>query len=161
MSRLDMFIDRMEAQRRCLNHAVDMIRDVPGPVFELGLGNGRTYDHLRELFPDRDIFVFERKVACHPSCIPPDSHLFLGEVTDTLEEVRPRFRNQVALLHTDLGGHSEEKNIAFAQKLSPLLEPLMAEGGIIVGSDQLYVESWQTLELPDGVKPKWGHVYKA
>lgn len=156
-----MFIDRMQAQRRCINAAVDLIRDVPGPIFELGLGNGRTYDHLRVAFPNREIFVFERKVASHPSCVPPDSHLFLGEVLDMLDEVRPRFREQVAMIHTDLGGHDEEKNIAFAHELSPLLEPLMASGGIIVASDELYVDAWKVLDLPDGVKPKWGHMYQA
>ena len=155
-----MFIDRMEAQRLCLNWAVDAIRDVPGPVFELGLGNGRTYDHLREKFPNRDIFVFERKVASHPTCVPPDSHLFLGEVLELLFEMRNRFKAQVALIHTDLGGHNEEKNIAFARKLSPLLEPLMCKNGIVVASDTLYVDAWENVALPAGVKPKWGHLYR-
>ena len=63
MSRLDSFIRRVSAQRDCLNAAADLIRDVPGPVLEFGLGNGRTYDHLRSLLPERTIFVFERQVA--------------------------------------------------------------------------------------------------
>ncbi|MCH8923260.1 MAG: hypothetical protein IIA67_08960, partial [Planctomycetes bacterium] len=70
MSRLDINIRRLEAQRACLNLAAEMIRDLPGPVFELGLGNGRTYDHLRAALPEREIFVFEREVAAHPDCIP-------------------------------------------------------------------------------------------
>lgn len=156
-----MFIDRMEAQRRCLNWAQEAIQDVPGPVFELGLGNGRTYDHMREVFPNRDIFVFERKIASHPSCVPPDSHLFLGEVVEKLVEVRARFDGQVALLHTDLGGHNPEKNIIFARKLSPLLEPLMKAGGIVIATDAMYVDAWTQLDLPDGVKPMWGHLYRA
>ncbi|MGH6887075.1 MAG: class I SAM-dependent methyltransferase, partial [Geminicoccales bacterium] len=49
MSRLDSFIRRLEAQRACLDLAAARIADLPGPVLELGLGNGRTYDHLREL----------------------------------------------------------------------------------------------------------------
>ena len=60
MSRLDSFIRRLEAQRACLGFVAGQIRDVAGPVLEFGLGNGRTYDHLRELLPERDIFVFER-----------------------------------------------------------------------------------------------------
>jgi hypothetical protein len=52
MSRLDSLIRRIRAQRACLNRAADLIKGVPGPVLELGLGNGRTYDHLRELMPD-------------------------------------------------------------------------------------------------------------
>ena len=31
-----------------------------GPVIELGLGNGRTYDHLRERLPGRRIIAFDR-----------------------------------------------------------------------------------------------------
>ncbi len=66
MSRLDSFIRRLEAQRACLAVAAEMIGDLEGPVFELGLGNGRTYDHLRELLPGREIFVCERHLAPHP-----------------------------------------------------------------------------------------------
>ena len=51
MSRLDSFIRRLEAQRACLALAAGRIGGLPGPVLELGLGNGRTYDHLRELLP--------------------------------------------------------------------------------------------------------------
>ena len=72
MSRLDSFIARMQAQRDCLNSLKPLIDALPGPILEVGLGNGRTYDHLRQLFPGRDIYVFERKVAAHPECIPPD-----------------------------------------------------------------------------------------
>ncbi len=53
-----------------------------GPILEVGLGNGRTYDHLRDLFPRRDIYVFERQVAAHPDCVPPDDRLFLGEARE-------------------------------------------------------------------------------
>ncbi len=60
MSRLDSFIRRLKAQRACLGLAAELIRDVPGPLLELGLGNGRTYDHLREIMPGREIYVFER-----------------------------------------------------------------------------------------------------
>jgi hypothetical protein len=54
MSRLDSFIRRLEAQRACLGYAAAQIRAIAGPVLELGLGNGRTYDHLRELLPERE-----------------------------------------------------------------------------------------------------------
>ena len=47
MSRLDSFIARMQAQRDCLNYLKPVIAAVPGPILEVGLGNGRTYDHLR------------------------------------------------------------------------------------------------------------------
>jgi hypothetical protein len=76
----------MLAQRDCLNFAAWAIAEIPGPVLELGLGNGRTYDHLRELLPDRDIYVFEKVVNSFTSCTPPKNRLFLGEVTDMLTQ---------------------------------------------------------------------------
>jgi hypothetical protein len=51
MSRLDSFIRRLTAQRDILNSIVDLVGETQGPVLEFGLGNGRTYDHLRERFP--------------------------------------------------------------------------------------------------------------
>src|SRR5258708_26085149 len=82
MSRRDSFIARMQAQRDCLNFLKPAVEALPGPILEVGLGNGRTYDHLRDLFPGREIYVFERKVAAHPDCIPPDDRLFLGEARE-------------------------------------------------------------------------------
>ena len=84
MSRLDSFIRRLEAQRACLDHAAQLIGGLPGNVLEFGLGNGRTYDHLRSRFSGREIYVFDRQVAAHPDCIPPSDRLFIGEFLDTL-----------------------------------------------------------------------------
>ena len=58
MSRLDIFINRMVSQRACLNAAAEQTAKMPGPVFELGLGNGRTYHHMVEIMAGRDIYVF-------------------------------------------------------------------------------------------------------
>ncbi|MFN9941622.1 MAG: class I SAM-dependent methyltransferase, partial [bacterium] len=67
MSRLESFIRRLEAQRRCLDWAAQAIAGYPGAVLELGLGNGRTYDHLRDrLGPARAIYAFDRQLAAHP-----------------------------------------------------------------------------------------------
>ena len=79
MSRLDSFIRRMQAQRDCLNDAVRRLADIPGPVLDLGLGNGRTFDHLRETMPDREVFVFDRVVNSNPKSTPDRDHIFLGE----------------------------------------------------------------------------------
>ncbi len=86
MSRLDSFIRRLEAQRACLGLAAAQIRDLPGPVLEFGLGNGRTYDHLRELLPGREIFVFDRQLNAHPDCRPDAVYFFLGNIHETLPQ---------------------------------------------------------------------------
>jgi len=147
-SRLDLFIDRMVSQRACLGWAA--AHAPVGPVFELGLGNGRTYDHLRGLLPGREIFVFERSVASHPDSTPPDEALILGDVRETLPQTLTRRGADAALVHADLGGHDRAKNDAFARFVSPLIEPLMAPGGLMVSSDRMYFEGMVELPLPEG-----------
>ncbi len=88
MSRLDSAIRRLEAQRAAIDHAAQLIKNVPGPVLELGLGNGRTYDHLRLRLPHRHIYAFDRQVAAHPDCIPAAPYLLLGDFNDTLKQAR-------------------------------------------------------------------------
>ncbi|WP_425044587.1 class I SAM-dependent methyltransferase [Primorskyibacter sp. S87] len=148
MSRLDLFIDRMVSQRACLDHAIAETAGLTGPVFELGLGNGRTYHHMLERIEGRDIYVFERAVASHPDSTPSEDALILGDVTETLPEAFERFGPSASLVHADLGGHNREKNDIFARKVSPLIEPLLAEGGIMVSSDRMYFQSLTELALP-------------
>ncbi len=150
MSRLDHFINRMTSQRACLNFAAARTAQMPGPVFELGLGNGRTYHHMVEIMPDRDIFVFEHAVASNPASTPPDDMLVLGDVYETLPQALERFGATASLIHADLGGHNLEKNDAFARAVSPLIEPLLAKGGLMVSSDRMYFETLMEMDLPEG-----------
>lgn len=161
MSRLDSFIRRMQAQRACLDWAVDRIAGRPGPVLELGLGNGRTYDHLREKLPGRDIYVFDRRVKAHPDCIPPDDRLFLGEVVDTLRLAGIRLGPTAVLIHTDLGTGDQAANVLLSQQISPLLPPLLAPGGFVVANHELFVSEWQQLTEPPGVSPGRYYLYRA
>lgn len=141
MSRLDSVIRRLEAQRACLGLAADLIdgrgggNPIDGVVLELGLGNGRTYDHLREILPDRAIYVFDRQLAAHPDCRPDTDHLFLGEMAETLPQAAAHFPARAALVHLDIGSGDvaeTERNKCGVE--SPLLE-LLAKGGVVV-SDQ-------------------------
>jgi hypothetical protein len=153
VSRLDSFIRRVSAQRDCLNLAADLIRDIPGPVIELGLGNGRTYDHLRELFPDREIFVFDRRVAAHPDCIPDDDHMLLGDITETLPAAGRIIGAPVALAHCDMGTGEKDSNAKLAAFIAPAVSALMAPGGIVLSDQEYNVDGWTALPLPDGVRP--------
>lgn len=153
MSRLDSFIRRVSAQRDCLNLAAGLVAGVPGPVLELGLGNGRTYDHLRELFPDREIFVFDRRVAAHPACIPDDDHLFLGDIAETLPAALDRIGAKAALAHCDMGTGEKDSNAKLAAFIAPAVGALMAPGGIVISDQQYSVPGWTALTLPDGVRP--------
>jgi hypothetical protein len=153
MSRLDSFIRRLEAQRACLNRAAELIRDIDGVVLELGLGNGRTYDHLRELFPDREIFVCERQVAAHPDCVPPPERLILGDMRETLPAARAHLGNRVALAHFDVGTGDAAANLAIAADLTPQIVPLLCPGGVLVSDPAINAAGLAELPLPDGIKP--------
>jgi S-adenosyl-L-methionine methyltransferase len=160
MSRLDSFIARMEAQRDCLNFLKPRIDALAGPIFEVGLGNGRTYDHLRVLFPGRDIYVFERRVAAHPDCIPPDDRLFLGEAQASIKLAADRLGANAALIHTDLGTGDQVANRAMASWLGPALDTLAARGGYVLANQPLEVGRWQRLPEPPGVPKDRYFLYK-
>ena len=151
MSRLDSFIARMQAQRDCLNFLQPAVQALAGPILEVGLGNGRTYDHLRDLFPGRDIYVFERKVAAHPDCIPPDDRLFLGEAREAIPRAARELGASAALIHTDLGTGDHQANMAMGQWLGPALDALAAPGGYVLANQPLDVSRWHRLPEPPGV----------
>jgi len=133
--------------------ARDLIADLPGPVLELGLGNGRTYDHLRELFPDREIFVFDRRVAAHPDCIPDDDHMILGDITYTLASAADRLGGRAALAHCDIGTGEKESNARLIAAIAPLVNALMLPGGIVCSDQEYTVANWAAQPLPDGMRP--------
>ena len=161
MSRLDSFIRRLEAQRACLDHAARLVADLPGPVLELGLGNGRTYDHLRQLLPERTICVFERRVAAHPACIPPEQDLILGDLRETLPAARARFPGTAALAHMDIATGEIEVSLALAAALAPLLAPLLRLGAVVVSEPPLAVAGWVALPPPQSVGAGRYHLYRA
>ncbi|WP_456388819.1 class I SAM-dependent methyltransferase [Profundibacter sp.] len=150
MSRLDIFIDRMTSQRACINFAAQATADLAGPVFELGLGNGRTYHHLCKVITGRDIYVFEREVASNPASTPPADRTILGDVFETLPQALQRFGATASFIHADLGGHNLQKNDEFARKISPYIEPLLAVGGMMVASDRMYFDALCEIEIPEG-----------
>ncbi len=160
MSRLDSFLRRLLAQRGCLNDAVALVGDRPGPVFELGLGNGRTYDHLRELCPQREIFVFERQVSAHPDCVPDAEHLFEGELADTLAAAGPRFAGKVVLVHADLGSGQAGRDAQTATLVSARLPAFLAPGAVIVSDQKLSLSAAEALPLPVDVQPGRYFMYR-
>ena len=161
MSRLHSAIRRLQAQMACLDRAAGMIAPVAGPVFELGLGNGRTFDHLRTILPEREIFVFEARVNAHPDCIPDDAHLFLGDLRDTLPAAAERFAGRVALIHSDIGTGDAARNAAFAAWLSVELIRFLAPGAMVASDQELVALARMAAPLPDGVEPGRYFLYRA
>jgi hypothetical protein len=160
VSRLDINIRRLKAQRTCLDLAATLIRTLPGPVFEFGLGNGRTYDHLREVLPGREIFVFERDVAAHPDCIPDEAHLYLGDFHDTLPRAAARFGRSVALVHADVGSANPERDKRLATFIANHLPPVLLPGGIVAADRDVAFAGAQALDLPEGIEPGVYFMYR-
>jgi hypothetical protein len=160
MSRLDSFIRRMMAQRACLDRAADLIRDTPGPALELGLGNGRTYDHMRETMPKREIYVFERQVAAHADCVPPAEYLILGDARETLPMMWDRLPRTAALAHFDMGTGDVSANHRLAAELAPLVAPLLKSGAVVVSEPPIDLPGWRALPLPVGVREGRYHLYR-
>ena len=152
MSRLDSVIRRLQAQRACLDQAAGLVAGLPGPVLELGLGNGRTYDHLREICPDREIFVFERAMAAHPDCVPDQAHLLLGDIHETLPAAAARFGRKCPLIHADIGTGEAESNARIAAFVSEWLPRILMPGGVVVSDQEMRFAGGAPLPLPQGVK---------
>lgn len=105
MSRLDSHIRKKIAQRDGINLAARWLAQEDGILVEFGLSTGRSYSHLVERFPGREIFCFDREDETHPDSRPPADHLILGEFSDVLKDptLEARFVGQVILLHIDIG----------------------------------------------------------
>lgn len=160
MSRLDSFIRRLEAQRACIDFAARPGNVPQGPIFELGLGNGRTFDHLRECFRGRDIYVFEREVRAHPDCVPDPAHLMLGDILETLPPAVLRFRARVAFVHSDLGSGDEGRDRSSALKIAPLLAEAVAPGGLVASDQAMVIAGWQALPPPPGIAESRYFLYR-
>jgi len=148
MSILDSMLRRLAAQRDGLNWAAEKIAEQSGDVLYLGLGNGRTYDHLRVIMPQRRIWVIDRVLQCHPSCTPPEADLLLGEAEPMLRRLTD-LSVQVRLAHYDFGQGIKEDDVAEAARLSPAIASVMAPGGFIVSGQPLV--GFEQIDGPDTI----------
>jgi hypothetical protein len=157
MSRLDSFLRRMSAQRDGLNWIAPRLNDINGDIIEMGLGNGRTYDHLRELFPTRRIWVIDREINCHPSCVPPADLFLQGEAEAGLNQLADQ-GVRVALIHYDFGSGTDSVDQAESQRLSPLLAKVLAKGGYAISGQPL--TGFSQFDGPADIDPSRYMFYK-
>lgn len=148
MSRLDSFIRRLKAQRSVLNWAADFAAGNDGLILELGLGNGRTYDHLRARLPGRDIHVFERSPSPNPRSMPPQHLLIIGEMEQTLPAFAARHGAAAILIHVDVTtGVPMRDRVAFAW-LPGQVAALVQPDGLIVSGWPLDDPAFEAVPLP-------------
>ena len=148
MSRLDSAIRRLNSQKIALEWAARQVAQLDGIILELGLGNGRTYDHLREILPNRDIYVFERKIAAHPDCIPEEKFQFLGDFRDSLPKANKKLGANSILAHLDIGTGEKKASKQLAEQIGPLVLSLMKRESIIVSDQELTAWSYMRIDPP-------------
>ena len=136
MSRLESMRRRLTAQIDGLNWAAADVAPRSGDAVELGLGNGRTYDHLREIMPQRRIWVIDRAMMAHPSCVPTQADYLEGEATEMLRRIIDG-GHPVILAHYDLSKGVPEEDAALAASVAPLLEEMVTPGGLVVSGQVL------------------------
>lgn len=158
MSRLDSMLRRLTAQRDGLNWAARQIEGVEGEVLDLGLGNGRTYDHLREILPARRIWVMDRALQCHPDSTPPAEDFLQGEAEPMLQKLAARGRT-IVLAHYDFGRGIKTEDVAEAARLSPLIAQVMRPGGMLISGQPLV--GFEQITGPDSIAPDRYLFYRA
>ena len=160
MSRLDSFIRRVTAQKLCLEACAREITGLPGAVVELGLGNGRTFDHLREILPDREIYVVERQPRAHPSCTPDERHLIIGDLAQTLPGLGERLSDRAVLLHSDIGCGDPQIDATTSRTISHHLPGFLASGAWIASDQRLSAAGLEEHPLPTDVAVGRYFVYR-
>lgn len=158
MSRLESMRRRLSAQIDGINWAAQKIAQLDGDVLEMGLGNGRTYDHLRQELPDRRIWVIDRILKCHPSCIPPAQDFLEGEAEPMLTRLAREGR-KMAMAHYDFGYGIKEKDVEEGRRLSPLIGAVMAQGGLVLSQQPLV--GFEQITGPDTIAPDRYLFYRA
>lgn len=163
MSRLESLVRRLEAQRSCLDWAMQESEPRNGLILEFGLGNGRTYDHLRRNLPGREIYVFERELA-RQTLLPDDTHLILGDIRESLSPFSAQHRGSADLIHSDIGSGDADANAALAAFLAPYFLQLLAPGGLVLADQEIWPQavdraSPKALPPPAGVMPGRYFIY--
>ncbi len=158
MSRLDSMLRRLTAQRDGLNWAAAQIGTMEGDVLDLGLGNGRTYDHLREILPSRRIWVMDRVLQCHPDSMPPAQDFLQGEAEPMLRKLADAGQT-IALAHYDFGRGIKSEDVAEAARLSPLIKQVMRPGGLLISGQPL--TGFAQIEGPETIAPDRYLFYRA
>jgi hypothetical protein len=146
-SLLERMIARLTTQQAFLDHAALLVARLDGPVLEVGLGKGRTFDHLRHLFPARAILAFDRDLHAPASVAPVDENLILGEFSATLPRTADRIGQTAAFAHADFGSPDRDHDARQATWLGPMLQRLVRPGGVVVADRELNMDSWQPVPM--------------
>jgi hypothetical protein len=157
MSRLESFIRRLTAQRDILDAIAEQVSEIDGPILELGLGNGRTFDHLRERLPGRRIIAFDRAANAYGPSTPPEGDLILGEIRETAQAF---VGVGAALAHADIGTGYPDVDAITLTWLPQLVAGVLAPGSLAVSGLPLEHPQLEPLPLPATVLQDRYFIYR-
>ncbi len=163
MSRLDRFIARMQAQRALLNQVCSELNTdvaLPGPFVELGLGNARTYDHVRERLTGRRIIVFDRSSDPKHGVIPPPADFCVGDIRETVRTYVEAGGAPAAVVHADLGDGSAAYNAELQSWLPDTCCLLLQPKGLVLSSTQLHDRRLRQLDVTADAKAGFYFSYR-
>lgn len=161
VSRLDSHIRQKIAQRDAINLAARWLRDEPGLVVEFGLGTGRSYSHLVERFPGREIFCFDRRDVAHPRSRPPADRFILGEFPEVLAraELHLRFHGRVILLHLDVGSGGPDDEV-LPELIVGRTHPWLRPRALVLSDQELTLEpAWRLRPVDTRGHVRYAHRY--
>ena len=145
MSRLEDLTYRFLTQWAVLDRAVEIIAELDGIIVELGLGKGRTFDHLRERMPDREIFVFDHELSCEREFAPSSEFWVFGDIKSTLPKFCEPRRGKVALVHSDIGSRDRKRDMPLVEFVAGHLSLIMKDGGVIASDRPMPGNGWSIL----------------
>ena len=153
-------IRRLEAQRACFEAVETEINERTGTILEMGLGNGRTYDHLCSLFPNHQIHVFDRKLMAHPDCHPTADRLYLGEFAETLMATATNLSQSAVLIHADIGSREQNETDRTRAIIENSILPLLQPKGLVIADRPIPNPQLAAIELPRCVSPGRYYMYR-
>lgn len=148
--RLEQMIERLVTQKACLDYAANIISNVPGLILEIGLGKGRTFDHLRSLFPERELYAFDRDVHAPADVVPEKGYLILGDFRKSLPGAVTKIGRNAALIHADIGSENAATDRALAEVILPSVIQMVKFEGLIVADRELCSTGLIPISLPPG-----------
>ena len=159
--RLERMIERLVTQRACLDYAAQFIADIPGVILEVGLGKGRTFDHLRRLFPERELYAFDRDVHAPADVVPEARYLVLGDFRQTLDAASAHLGHSAALIHADIGSDDSARDRELAVAITPHIVRLVRPGARVVADRALIAADLVAQSLPPAVGRFPYFIYRA
>lgn len=157
-SRLERMIARLVTQRALLNHVAERVDARPGPILEIGLGKGRTYTHLKKLFPDRRIWAFDFEIHAPAHSQPPAAAVFLGDFRESLQSCWATIDAAPVFMHADIGTESRKADAALARFVGAVAAEKLSPGGYLLGDRDMAADGLASVAppdvpLPDGIAP--------